>query len=179
MQSIKALTVALTLVCAVLVPARANLLTGQTVEVTYLFPNTGTIFAGPTDIVGPAGTLSGFANFVNLSVSDTNILITTTRNAQVNNVAFDGLRFVDVNANIPNFTNVTLDPATNYAGFTPSRVTVSSDTIFVNVEGLAGLQGQVISLDIGGTPVGEPALLLLVGLVLTLCLTEAGKVKST
>jgi len=154
---------------AVLSPARASLLTGQTIRVTYLFPNTSTIFAGPADVVGPAGSLSNFANFVNLSFSDTNILITTTRNAQVNNVAFDGLEFLDVNGNIPNFTNVTLDAATNYAGFTSSRVTTSgTNTIFVNVENLAGLSGQIISLDMGPVTTGapEPASLVLAGAAL-------------
>jgi hypothetical protein len=148
---------ALSFVSAMLTPARANLLTGQTVRVTYLFPDTSTIYAGPADVVGPAGGLSNFAGFVNLALSDTNILITADRNAQVNNVAFDGLEFLDLNGNIPNFTNVTLDNATNYAGFTSSRITVGVDTIFVNVADLPGLQGQVISLDIGSTAVPEPS----------------------
>ena len=99
-------------------------------------------------------------------VSDTNILITTTRDAGINNVAFDGFRFVDLNANIPNFTNVTLDGATNYAGFSSSRITTAANTIFVNVEDLAGLQGQIISLDIGGeaSAVPEPSSVLLMEL---------------
>lgn len=156
---------------AAVIPARANLLAGQTVQVTYLFPNTSTIFAGPVDVSGPAGTASNFASFVNLSLSDTNILITTTRNAVQNNVAFDGLEFVDLSGNIPNFTNVSLDAATNYSGFTASRVTTSANTIFVNVEDLPGLQGQVISLDIGGSAgVPEPGSLILSGCaLLALC----------
>ena len=157
----------LSMASAVLAPARADLVTGQTVGVTYLFPNTSTIFAGPTDVVGPSGTVLNFAGFVNLALSDTNILITADRNAQVNNVAFDGLEFKDLNENIPNFTNVTLDSATNYAGFNSSRISVAADTIFVNVADLPGLKGQVISLDIGASAsVPEPKLLLLLGTVL-------------
>lgn len=156
---------------AIAVPARASLLAGQTVEVTYLFPNTGTIFTAPVDVVGPAGTLTNYANFMNISLSDTNILITTTRNAVQNNVAFDGLRFVDVNGNIPNFTSVALDAATNYAGFTASRITTSAHTIFVNVENLPGLNGQVISLDIGGSAsVPEPDSRIWAGCALLLLL---------
>ena len=45
----------LALSMAVTVPARANLLADQTIEVTYLFPNTSAIFAAAADIVGPAG----------------------------------------------------------------------------------------------------------------------------
>jgi hypothetical protein len=115
------------------------------------------------DVVGPAGTLTNYAAFVDLSLSDTNILITADRNAQVNNVAFDGLEFLDVNGNIPNFTNVTLDSATTYAGFDASRITVGANTIFVNVADLPGLQGQVISLDIGSAAVPEPSSWLLAG----------------
>jgi len=159
----------LSMASAVLAPVRADLVTGQTVEVTYLFPNTSTIYAGPTDVVGPAGTVSNFASFVNLALSDTNILITADRNAQVNNVPFDGLEFKDLNGNIPNFTDVMVDSATNYAGFSSSMVTtLGTNTIFVNVADLPGLQGQVISLDIGEVPTGvpEPKLFVLAGAVL-------------
>jgi hypothetical protein len=152
---------------AILAPARADLLVGQTVRVAYLYPDTGTTLSGPTDVVGPVGTLSNFAGFVDLAFSDTNILITADRNAGINAVAFDGLEFVDLNGNIPNFTNVTVDGATNYAGFDSSRVTVAADTIFVNVAGLPGLEGQNISLDIGeSATVPEPDSLILIGSVL-------------
>jgi len=157
------------LVCAAatafLTPAQADLAVGQTVEVTYLYPDTGTIFSAPQDVIGPAGTILDFAGFADVTLSDTNILITTDRDAGVNNVAFDGFRFVDLNGNITNFTNVTLDGATNYAGFDPSRVTVAANTIFVNVEDLAGLKGQIISLDIGGTSdVPEPSYWVALGI---------------
>lgn len=152
---------------AVLAPARADLLVGQTLRVAYLYPDTVTTYAGPTDVVGPAGTLSNFAGFVDLAFSDTNILITADRNAGINHVSFDGLEFVDLNGNIPNFTNVTVDGATNYAGFDSSRVSVAAHTIFVNVAALPGLQGQIISLDIGApAAVPEPNSLILIGSVL-------------
>jgi hypothetical protein len=67
------------------------------------------------------------------------------------------LEFLDINGNIPNFTNVTLDNATNYRGFTSSRITVAANAIFVNVADLPGLQGPVISVDIGSAAVPEPS----------------------
>jgi len=75
-------------------PANASLLNGQTVQSFYLFPNTSAIFFGPTNaVVGPGVELPSFADLANVDFSDTNILITLTRNAGVNNVAFDGFSF--------------------------------------------------------------------------------------
>lgn len=147
-------------------PLSAGLLEGDTIQTTYLYPNTSTIYSGPVNsVVGPGLELTNFAGVVNIDFSDTNILITLTRNAGINNVAFDGLRFFDVNGAIPSFTSVTLDPSTNYAGMTQSRVTFDANTIFVNVEDLPGLKGQTISLDISAaSSAPEPEGFALLGL---------------
>ena len=93
-----------------LVPAEATLLTGQTIQTTYLFPDTSTIFAGPTNsIVGPGVELSNFALFADIDFDDTSIFIVANRDAQINGVTFDGLKFADINIVIPAFTNVVLD----------------------------------------------------------------------
>ena len=143
----------------------APLLLGQTIETTYLYPNTSTVYAAATNAVVGAGVeLAGFAGFVNIDFSDTNILITTLRNAGVNDVDFDGFRFVDIFDAIPP-TLVTINPATNYAGFDASRVSFGGNTLYVNVANLPGLLGQVISLDLAPPDsVPEPASLTLVGL---------------
>ena len=140
-------------------PSSAALLDGQTVQTTYLFPTTSTVFSGPVNsVVGPGVELPNFAGLANIDISDTNVTITLTRNANVNTVAFDGIRFTDVNGTIPQFTNVILNPATNYAGFDVSRITFSTTDIFVNLANLPGLSGQLISIDFeGGTSsVPEP-----------------------
>src|SRR2546430_13740331 len=93
---------------AILVPistARASFLDGQTVQTTYLYPSASTVLAGPVNsLVGPGVELANFAGFANIDFSDTNIRITTTRNAGVNNVAFDGFRFTDINGTISAIT---------------------------------------------------------------------------
>jgi len=108
--------------------------------------------------------LPSYAGLADVDFSDTNILITLTRNANVNNVAFDGFRFFDIFGTIPN-VNAVLNPTTTYAGFVASRLAGGDqDTLFVNLANLPGLKGQFISIDLVPTvtTVPEPATLTLV-----------------
>ena len=145
----------------------APILDGATIQTTYLFPDTGTLFAGPTNsVVGPGVELLNFAGFVNIDFSDTNILITANRNAGINDVAFDGFRFFDLLGIIRDDLVATINPATNYAGFDASRFAGGdANTLFVNVANLPGLRGQVISIDLAPrvAAVPEPTSLLLLG----------------
>lgn len=137
---------------------KAGLLVGHTISTSYLYPVTGSLYAGPVNsVVGAGPELAGFAGFVSIDFSDTNILITTTRDAFVNNVAFDGLQFTDLNGLNPSAV-VSVNSATNYSGFDSSRVWRVGDSIFVSVANLPGLRGQIISLDLAlTTPTPEPA----------------------
>ena len=156
-----------TITLASATPATASpILGGQVVQTTYLFPNLVSVFAGPVNTTVGAGVeLLNFAGFADIDFSDTNIKITTTRNAQVNNVAFDGFRFFDVFNTIPTNLLITLNAATNYAGFDFSRLSFDENTMWVNVANLPGLQGQVISIDLAerAAAVPEPASLFLLG----------------
>lgn len=137
----------------------AALLEGRTVQSTYFFPDTSTVFAGPENsVVGAGLELTIFAGLASVNFSDTNILITLARDSNVNNVVFDGFRFADTTNSIPTFGSVTLNAATNYAGFSASRITFDANNIYVNVANLAGLRGQVISIDIADTSnIPEPS----------------------
>lgn len=148
-----------------LAPAAASpLLLGETIETTYLFPNTGTIFSASVSTVVGAGTeLLGFAGLANIDFSDTNILITMIRPGGPNNVAFDGFRFADVGGTIPAFTSVVINAATNVTGFNATHLSFGPDFVLVNLANLTVATGEVISLDLNRSvsQVPEPTTLLL------------------
>jgi PEP-CTERM motif len=139
--------------------ANAQILTGETITTTYLFPDTSTVYAGPTATLIPSGgiTISNFASFTDINFSANNILITADRNAGINAVSFDGFEFFDPSGI---FSSVTLNPSSTYAGLLPSNISFDANHIFVNVVGLPGLTGQTILLNIN-TP--EPATMLIFG----------------
>ena len=154
-------------------PAAAPLLDGQTIQTTDFHgtaPDT-TVPVGPeSSVVGPGTELMGFGwlGFLNINFSDTNILITAATDQPSG--FFEVLRFFDAISNIPAFTDISVNPSTNYAGFDASRILFfDSDRIDINLTGLIGLQGQQISLDLTAAPaqvVPEPGTiwLLVVGM---------------
>ena len=125
------------------------------IEVSYLYPNLTSFYAGPVS-VGLPGQLTGFAGILNIALSTNAFTLTLTTNAGINNVVFDGVRFVDLQQSL-NFGALALNTAaTDYAGFDASRVIhVGPDTLYVNLQGLPGLTGQQIVLN--AAPVPEPA----------------------
>lgn len=127
----------------------------QEVEVTYLYPSLEVVYAGPVS-VGLPGQLSRFAGILDIALSADTFRLTLTTHAGINNVGFDGVRFVDLHQSL-NFGALALDTvATNYAGFNASRLSLSgTDTLYVNLQGLPGLAGQQIVLS--AAPVPEPA----------------------
>ena len=145
--------------CLSAVASHAALSAGTAIQVTYLYPNTSAVYAGPVTVTG-ATSLINFAEILNIDFTDTSIQMTLTRDAGINAVAFDGLRFVDVNNNL-NFLNLALNVGgTTYAGFNASKVTTSgTDTLYVNLQGLPGLSGQTILISAVPEP-GTYAMLL-------------------
>ena len=141
--------------------AHAALAVGNAVSATYLFPTTSSVLSGPITVSGPAGSISSFANILDIAFTDTSISLTLTQNAGVNNVAFDGVEFIDLNGAL-HFDSFGVDQAaTNYAQFTVSRLSHTPDTLFLNIVGLPGLSGQKIVLAVNPIPV--PAAIWLLG----------------
>ncbi len=142
----------------------APLLDGATVQVAYLYPNTGSVYAGPSNVVVGVGTeLANFASFVDIDLSDTSILITTRRGYPGNAVPFDGLRFTDILSAIPGWTAALNVGGTTYFGLLPAAVTYDANNVWVNliVPAGGGNAGDTIRIDLAPVSVPEPASLVL------------------
>jgi hypothetical protein len=108
-----------------------------------------------TTVVGPRNTVVGdgveltnefFSGFLTIDLSGASIRITAATNQPFGYSEL--LRFADANGTISPIASVTVNPATNYAGFDASRLLVTADRIDVNLSSLPGLQGQQILLNI-------------------------------
>ncbi|HSL22779.1 MAG TPA: hypothetical protein VK886_14700 [Vicinamibacterales bacterium] len=133
---------------------------GGAIATTHLFgdaPDKTTVFGPVISVVGPGVELRNFgvtvfvngqpmSGFVNVDFSAANILITLVRDQSFG--YHDSLRFADPDGTLRDFAGVQVHPATDYSGFTPSRIRVDADAIDVNLTGLRGLRGQAIHLDV-------------------------------
>ena len=157
--------------CAAGSQLEAAFMNGKTMRVNSLHATTAT---GPPPVVdesnfviGPSVELQdfGFMDFVDIDVSDTSILITL--NIDQPFAEQEELQFFDFIPNdIPTITGVSINPATNWAGFTnPLRADWDTEAVFVNLAVLSGLQGQQILLDLTFIP--EPAAVALSSIACT------------
>lgn len=108
-----------------------------------------------TQLLGPRDTVAGngveltnefFAGFATIDFSGNSILITAATDQPFG--YFEVLRFIDTHGTISPIAGVTIDPATNYAGFNASRLAFMADNIDVNLTALSGKRGQQILLNI-------------------------------
>ena len=107
-----------------------------------------------TQVLGPHLTVAGdgieltngFGGFATIDISAASIRIIAAADQPFG--YFELLRFADGNGTISPIASVTVDPATNYAGFDASRLTFTAENIDVNLTGLDGLQGQQILLNV-------------------------------
>ncbi len=143
--------------------SQANaLLMGETIEVTYLFPDTGTIWYGPGNVVVGAGPELQFnigGTDIIVDIEDSAAIFSLTASSIFNPGSFNGVRLTDVLNSIPDFTSVLLDAST-----TLNNVAVSFDAnnIYVDfVNSGSFSQGDFAKVNIAAVP--EPSTLLLFG----------------
>ena len=130
--------------------ANAALSIGNTIETTYLFPTESSFFAGPSLISGPTSSLSNFAGALDISFTDSSISVQLTRDGGPNNVAIDGVRFVDIGGDL-GFENFAVDLGeTTVPIFGFSK---TPNTLFINFAGIQVFQGQTITLNTSAVPI--------------------------
>ena len=113
-------------------------LIGNVVGAQRLFPDTATVVADlGTQTVG-AGI--EFTNILQIDFSDNQIRFSadfpSLSSTHFSAASFNGYRFDDVNGTIPAVSSVTVDAASNLAGFDAGRLTVNSNGLFVNLQDL-------------------------------------------
>jgi len=143
-------------------PASALLL-GDTVHADYLFPNTTTVLESlGTATVSPTALFNSFGE-TNYLVTDNTLQITNVFGSDVpfGTAPFNGVEITDL-TNAP-ITGVTVDPATNLAGFTAADVSFDASHILVNLQSLVTTPTTLVQLDISGAApaIPEPASLAL------------------
>jgi hypothetical protein len=118
-------------------------------------------------IVGPGVELEDFGasdnppplpGLVDIDISDARIVMTLVIDQPA--AFFDRLRVIDALNEIEPFTDVRLNPATNWAGLDSGRLFDSPGLIAITVSGLSGLAGQQVVIDL----IPEPGSAALAGL---------------
>lgn len=133
----------------VTVPAHAGFL-GHTIDADYRNPTIGTIHTNFAPLVVGAGLEYGPFGLFGVDLTDNQIVVSNLLGSQVYFLPahFNGMSFFDVFATIDPILNVTINPATNVAGFDSSRVFFNQDTLWFNMQGLNHEAGQVVVLDV-------------------------------
>jgi hypothetical protein len=153
-------------------PAQAApLLLGETVRYQFLFPCITCDYANAANGNYLVGAGVEVPNIVDargtLDISNENLYFDFASGGSFNPAAFNGFRITDIFGLIPSFTMVSINAATNMAGFDASRITFDADNIWVNWTGLSFTADTVVSLDLqgGSQTVPDPgSSLLLLGL---------------
>ena len=128
--AIAALTGAVALVAPGI--ANATTLTGDSIEVKYLAPDTSTVYDDLGSFTVPGGS---HGDGVYWSATANQITITPySFGAAFGSAAFNGLEFIDLTKD-PGIIGVSLDPSTTIASVTISNVSFTSNSVLVNFQG--------------------------------------------
>ena len=168
-------------VCALALAATApalaaNDLTGTSVDVSWLFPDTSTTYATQNVTVGAGpeiqcaggnagtGLCIGFVDAATIDLGAQTLSLTIdSGNASWTASTFNGYEFSNLSAGGA-WTGYTL--ATTFTGLDASRISFTPDAVWVNMQGIAPDAGESFTLTLNTTPVPEPAspALLIAGL---------------
>jgi hypothetical protein len=172
----RALTVCAVAVAATAPALAANDLTGTSVDVSWLFPNTSTTYATQNVTVGAGAEIqcagnevgtnlcAGFVDAATIDLGAQTLSLTIDSGTSAwNSAAFNGYEFSNLSAGGA-WTGYTL--ATTFAGLDASRISFTPDAVWVNMQGITPDSGQFFTLTLNTAAVPEPAspALLLAGL---------------
>ena len=130
-------------------PATAQGLSGQSVNLTYLYPTADQVYENDgTQTVTSAGAAFTSAGFVHTLVQPSKIKVTFTNSGTFNSTSFNGIHLSEVGASPFTITGVTVDPATTIAGFDAGRVSFDANNVFANFQGLNFTTNDNITLDV-------------------------------
>ena len=150
-------------------PAHAQSLTGQTVNVTYREPNTGTILADlGTKTVAGTDAIFHFGD-MNALVTPGQIVFTFTSTNTFSAATFNGFQVAETGASPAIITEVTLDSsASNPGNLDPKRISFTETTVNANFQGLTFLNEDNVTLNLKFRPapaaVPEPSSVASMGL---------------
>jgi hypothetical protein len=147
--------------CSVASRSEAGLV-GQTIDVLGLYPDTSTIFFD-SSIVAPPVVLHLVHQ--NITIGDTTIAGAFFHLASFAPAAFNGFVLTDLTSS--DITGVSIDPITNFAGFTTADLSFTSNTVTWNFQNLDFDRDTVWQLDVqfaGAVPEPASISLFLVGL---------------
>jgi len=141
------------LIATVIVPsmAGATSLTGDSIQIYYLYPDQTTVY----DTLGPVTVPnSGVGDALDWSITgDTISLIPDFGSANFGAATFNGYEFVDLSKD-PEIIGVTVDAASTATGITLADVSFTSNSVFFNFQGQI-LRGTAI-YDLAFAPVATP-----------------------
>ncbi len=149
---------------------------GKTIGAETQFPTQGTVCCGSGNAVVGAGVEFAAGSFPSynpaayVDVGDARIEYGQTAGTGYQTATFNGFRFFDVLSTIDAIIGVSIDSATDLAGFDISRVSFDADNVYINMESLSapGAHRVVLNVLFASNQVPEPDSIALLVLALGL-----------